>query len=330
MTWKAPLLLILVYLVEVGSFIAGGEFFFLLWAVERVALFGLASYFAIVLYRLQTGAKRIADGQMDYQVDTAGMFGECRQHGENLNRIGESMNQIVEDRLKSERMKTELITNVSHDIKTPLTSIINYADLISEETTENQKIMEYSMVLKRQSSRLRKLIEDLVEVSKASTGNLEVNLAACDAEVLLTQVVGEYEQRLEDQQLELVAKHTDEPLRILADGKLLWRVFDNLLNNIIKYAQPGTRVYITVEKAKGQVEVAFKNTSRYQLDISAEELKERFVRGDRSRSTEGTGLGLSIAESLTTLQGGTLDLTVDGDLFKVVLKFPCLAPEKGV
>ncbi len=329
---KLPLLVLLILLAEVLAAglmvgLTGIEALFFLWAAERILLFVLAAYFGVILYRLRQGARELAKGNLGYQVDPSGMFGECREHATDLNSLGGRLNQVVEERMKSERMKTELITNVSHDIKTPLTSIINYTDLIVKEETENKKITEYSLVLKRQSARLKKLIEDLVEVSKASTGNLEVHLAPCEASVLLTQVVGEYEQRLAEQDLELVTRLSVRSARIMADGKLLWRVFDNLLNNILKYAQPNTRVYLTVEEPEGRVEIAFKNVSRDPLDTTPEELKERFVRGDHSRNTEGNGLGLSIAESLTRLQGGEMQLYVDGDLFKVLLRFPGLPEE---
>ncbi len=296
--------------------------------LELLVILVFVVYFAGMLQKLEEGGAKLAAGQLQYQVDVSEMFGECKKHGEHLNSIGESMNQVVEDRMKSERLKTELITNVSHDIKTPLTSIINYTDLIVKEKTENEKIMEYSLVLKRQSARLKKLIEDLVEVSKVSTGNVEVHMAPCEVGVLLTQIVGEYEQRLSDQGLLLVAKQAEQPARIMADGMQLWRVFDNLLNNILKYAQPNTRVYLIVEEQGGIVTISFKNTSRYQLDISVDELKERFVRGDHSRNTEGNGLGLSIAESLVRLQGGNMELTVDGDFFKVQVCFPSLPREE--
>ena len=292
-----------------------------IWFLEKVVLIPVVLYFALVNGKLAEGSRKLADGNLDYQVDTGKMFGNLKEQGENLNRIGEGLNAALEDRMKSERLKTELITNVSHDIKTPLTSIINYADLIVEEPTENEKITEYAEVLKRQSARLKKLIEDLMEASKASTGNIEVHMAPCEVGVLLTQTMGEYEQRLAQLGLELVVRQPEQPVRIMADGKLLWRVFDNLLNNICKYAMGGTRVYLTVEEKDGRAAIAFKNISRYPLDISAEELKERFVRGDKSRHTEGNGLGLSIAQSLTQLQGGELELTVDGDFFKVVLLF---------
>ena len=292
-----------------------------IWFLEKVVLIPVVLYFALVNGKLAEGSRKLADGNLDYQVDTGKMFGNLKEQGENLNRIGEGLNVALEDRMKSERLKTELITNVSHDIKTPLTSIINYADLIVEEPTENEKITEYAEVLKRQSARLKKLIEDLMEASKASTGNIEVHMAPCEVGVLLTQTMGEYEQRLAQLGLELVVRQPEQPVRIMADGKLLWRVFDNLLNNICKYAMGGTRVYLAVEEKDGRAAIAFKNISRYPLDISAEELKERFVRGDKSRHTEGNGLGLSIAQSLTQLQGGELELTVDGDFFKVVLLF---------
>lgn len=293
-----------------------------LWLLEKLVLFGVVLYCAIVLRKLQKGGEALASGDLGYHVDTRRMFWDFRRHGEDLNSIAQGMTRAVDQRMKSERLKTELITNVSHDIKTPLTSIINYADLIGREPCDNEKITEYAGVLLRQSERLKKLIEDLVEASKASTGNLEVLLAPCEAGVLLTQAAGEYEQRLEAANLELVTRQPDHPVTILADGRRLWRVFDNLMSNICKYAQGGTRVYLTLEEQDGQAVISFKNTSRSPLDISADELMERFVRGDASRNTEGNGLGLSIARSLTDLQKGTMDLTVDGDLFKVVLRFP--------
>ena len=225
-------------------------------------------------------------------------------------------------------MKTELITNVSHDIKTPLTSIINYASLISAEPSENEKITEYAKVLVRQSDRLKRLIEDLVEASKASTGNLEVHLAPCDASVFIEQASGEYEEKLEKAGLTLVTSKPEQEVRIMADGRRMWRVFDNLMNNICKYAQSGTRVYLMLELIDGQAVVSFKNISKDPLNISAEELMERFVRGDASRNTEGNGLGLSIARSMTELQGGRMTLSVDGDLFKAMLSFPILAEDE--
>jgi len=216
---------------------------------------------------------------------------------------------------------------VSHDIKTPLTSIINYSDLLSKEECDNEKVTEYAQTIKRQSDRLKKLIEDLVEASKASTGSLEVHMEECEVEVLLEQAVGEFAGRLAEKDMDIITKAIHAPTKIQADGRLLWRVFDNLLNNICKYAQRSTRVYLSVEQENGQAVITFKNISEYPLDIGEEELMERFVRGDKSRHTEGNGLGLNIAKSLVELQKGTMQLVIDGDLFKVILRFPLLPSE---
>ena len=194
-------------------------------------------------------------------------------------------------------------------------------DMADSGSPANARIAEYSQVLLRQSRRLKKLLEDLLEASKATTGNLEVNLEPCEVGVLLSQAVGEYQQRMDEKRLDLIVRQPEEPVHIMADGRHLWRVFDNLLNNICKYAQESTRVYLSVEASGGYVQIIFRNMSKYALDISAEELEERFVRGDRSRHMEGNGLGLSIARSLVDLQGGRMEITIDGDLFKVQLVF---------
>lgn len=294
------------------------------WFFEKVLVLPIIFYGALMIKKLQKGAAALAEGELAYQIDTKPMRGDFKKQGEDLNSIASGMSLAVEKQLKSERMKTELITNVSHDIKTPLTSIINYADLIGKEPCENEKITEYAEVLVRQSVRLKRLIEDLVEASKASTGNLEVCLQPCDASVFLIQADGEYEEKLKKADLTLVVQQPDSEIRILADGRRMWRVFDNLMNNICKYAQPGTRVYLILEKKEKKAVITFKNTSRDALNISEEELMERFVRGDSSRNTEGNGLGLSIARSLTELQKGTLGIQIDGDLFKAVLEFPVI------
>lgn len=296
-----------------------------LWLFAMLVLLPAFLYLALMLRSLQSASRALASGDLTYQVDTTRMVWDFKDAGENLNQISSGMALAVEERLKSERFKTELITNVSHDIKTPLTSIINYADLIAKEESASETLKEYSAVLLRQSERLKKLLEDLVEASKASTGNLEVHLAPCELGVLLTQTAGEYEQKLGAKNLPLIVKGEDTPIKIMADGRLLWRVFDNLMTNVLKYAQSGTRVYLTLEKQEGKVLISFKNTSSYALDVPAEELLERFSRGDTARHTEGNGLGLSIAQSLTELQGGTLSLTVDGDLFKVTLRFQTIS-----
>ena len=294
------------------------------WFFEKVLVLPIIFYGALMIKKLQKGAAALAEGELAYQIDTKPMRGDFKKQGEDLNSIASGMSLAVEKQLKSERMKTELITNVSHDIKTPLTSIINYADLIGKEPCENEKITEYAEVLVRQSVRLKRLIEDLVEASKASTGNLEVCLQPCDASVFLIQADGEYEEKLQKADLTLVVQQPDSEIRILADGRRMWRVFDNLMNNICKYAQPGTRVYLILEEKEKKAVITFKNTSRDALNISEEELMERFVRGDSSRNTEGNGLGLSIARSLTELQKGTLSIQIDGDLFKAVLEFPVI------
>ena len=234
---------------------------------------------------------------------------------------GDTVAESTEERMKSERFKTELITNVSHDIKTPLTSIINYVDLLEKEELHNETAQEYLEVLERQSSRLKKLIEDLIEASKASTGNLPVHLERLEAGIFMTQTVGEFEEKTKAVGLDLVIEKPETPVYIMADSRHFWRVIDNLMNNICKYAQSGTRVYINLEVKEAQVSITFRNTSKYPLNISSDELMERFVRGDASRNTEGSGLGLSIANSLMDLMGGTFRLYVDGDLFKVVLGF---------
>ena len=311
-------------LVSLGFFWSWGVLAFL-WVLEKLLLFLAVLAVALMCRKLLLGGRALAAGDLAYQVDTSRMVLDFKAHGEDLNHIAQGMAAAVDQRMRSERMKTELITNVSHDIKTPLTSIINYADLIGKEPKDSDKIPEYAAVLTRQSERLKRLIEDLVEASKASTGNLEVDLAPCQPGVLLTQAAGEYEQRLKDAGLDLVTRQPETPVTILADGRRLWRVFDNLMNNICKYAQRGTRVYLTLEERDGQAVISFKNTSRAPLDVPAEELLERFVRGDAARGGEGNGLGLSIARSLTELQKGTLDLTVDGDLFKVVLRFGAIS-----
>jgi len=252
------------------------------------------------------------------------MFGDFKEFGETLNGISEGMGRAVEDKLKSERFKTELITNVSHDIKTPLTSIINYVDLIKKEKPENESVKQYVDVLDRQSSRLKKLIEDLIEASKASTGNLKVTLVPCDLNVLLTQIIGEYEDSMRARALELVVDCPDHATMISADSRHLWRVIDNLINNIRKYAMEGTRVYITLTADETKAYIIFKNISKSPLNITSDELMERFTRGDSSRNTEGSGLGLSIAKSLTEIQNGIFSLDIDGDLFKATLTFDLL------
>lgn len=278
-------------------------------------------YTAICAKKLLTAGHKLAAGDESCVVDTSKLYGPFREHGEDLNTIRDGVSLAVEARMRSEHFRTELITNVSHDIKTPLTSIINYVDLLGKEKPENEKMREYIDVLQRQSARLKKLIDDLLEASKASTGNLAVNAEPCDVGVLLDQTLGEYGEKLSAAGLEPVLTKPEKPVIIMADGRHMWRIFDNLLNNICKYSQRGTRVYLEVCERDGKAVVTFRNISSRQLNISSDELMERFVRGDSSRNTEGSGLGLNIAQSLAQLQKGTMELTVDGDLFKVTLTF---------
>ena len=225
------------------------------------------------------------------------------------------------ERMRSERMKTELITNVSHDIKTPLTSIVSYVDLLSKEEIGSEQAREYIEVLQRQSARLKKLTDDLVEASKASSGALGVTIEDCDLAVMLDQTAGEYGEKLAEKELELILRKPEDSVLVRADARHTQRIFDNLMSNILKYALPGTRVYLELTENESGAAVIFRNTSRTEIVQSAEELTERFVRGDASRSSEGSGLGLSIARSLAELQGGSVEVTVDGDLFKVTLGF---------
>ncbi len=328
MIWKAVLLIGAVVGIEfftiVLTWYSAGLYLFL-WLIGKAIVLPVVIYFVITLHRLKRGAREIADGKLDYKVDTKYLTLDLKDHAEDLNRIGNGMNAAVEERLKSERMKTELITNVSHDIKTPLTSIINYSDLICREECENENIKEYAAVLHNQSERMKRLLDDLVEASKASSGNIDIMLAECDARVLISQISGEYYQRLADAGLDLICAAPDDEIKIMADGRRLWRVFDNLMNNARKYALSGTRVYVSLEEVGGRAVFRFKNISRDPIAVVADELSERFVRGDTSRNTEGNGLGLSIAKSLTELQGGKFDVTVDGDLFKVTVSFSIIS-----
>ena len=291
----------------------------LAWILYKVVSVPGILYLVLVFKKLHQAARELAGGNLSYQIKVGHMPKLFVGFSRDLNAISDSISLAVDERLKSERLKTELITNVSHDIKTPLTSIINFADLIAKEETENPNIGEYASHLYKQSVRLKKLLEDLMEASKASTGNLEVHSQACDVRVLLNQCVGEYEERLNAKDMDLIIREIQEELTVWADPKMLWRVFDNLMNNILKYAQENTRVYLTTERLEDEVLFTFKNISKYPLDVTAQDLTERFVRGDLSRHTEGNGLGLSIAKSLMELQGGSLELVIDGDLFKAIL-----------
>ena len=300
-------------------------FFWLLWLAAQVLLLAVLCRFFAGLHQLRLVSRKMAQGDLSVRVSAKKLWGPLREQGEDLNRISEGMSAAVDERLRSERFKTDLITNVSHDLKTPLTSIINYVDLLQKQPLEPQAA-EYAAVIARQGQRLKKLTEDLVEASKASSGSLPVNAEPTDLAELLTQAVGEYAPRLEKSNLEPVLQLPGEPVWSMLDGRLTWRVVDNLLSNACKYSQPGTRVYVEAEQREGRAWLRVKNISRQQLNIPADELMERFVRGDSSRTTEGSGLGLNIARSLAELQNGEFGLAIDGDLFKAWASFPLSAP----
>ena len=300
---------------------------FLLLLFYNLAILFLVVIGARQMLALRDAGSKLASGDLSYPLDTEKLYWDFKRHGDNLNAIAEGMNKAVEQRMKSERLKTELITNVSHDIKTPLTSIVNYVDLLQKPHSSEEEA-HYLEVLDRQAKRLKKLTEDLVEASKASTGNMQVSLAPTSVAELVSQAVEEYRGRLEAEKLEAVTS-LEPGLTVMADGRLLWRVLDNLLGNVVKYALPGTRVYVTAFRRGELVVIAVKNISRDALNIDADELMERFVRGDAARHSEGSGLGLNIAKSLTQLQHGEFRLTVDGDLFKAEILLPCVkTPEK--
>lgn len=299
------------------------EFIALLFIAKAIEI-PLVLLAAINMHKVQKGAKRLAEGDLTEKVDTQYLVGPFKKHAEYLNAVNDGVNRAVSERMKSESMKTELITNVSHDLKTPLTSIINYVDLLKGTDIRDEKAREYIDVIDRQSQKLKKLCADVVDASKAATGSMKVNNERTALNVLLGQMAGEYDERLKAQSLTPIAELPERDVYVYADGRLLWRVFDNLMNNVCKYAMPGTRVYLTLSGQNGHATVTLRNISGSPLNIPPEEITERFVRGDSSRNTEGSGLGLSIAKSMTELMGGTFHIDIDGDLFKVTITFPVI------
>ena len=271
--------------------------------------------------RIMDGLKKISDGELQYKIKTDTLTGKQKVMAEYINNIGSGLDAAVENSLKKERMQTELITNVSHDLKTPLTSIINYVDLMKRENPTDPKIQEYLRILDEKSQRLKVLTEDVVEASKASTGNIKLEMNDIDFVEMVQQVIGEFEEKFQEKNLTMMVHFTDEPSIIYADGQRMWRVLENVFGNVVKYAMEGTRVYAEISNRNKKVTFSLKNISAQPLNISADELTERFIRGDVARNTEGSGLGLSIAKSLTELQGGEFKLYLDGDLFKVMITF---------
>ena len=288
---------------------------------QLIVLLGICRW-AIQWKKVREGTGKILGGEQDYKINTTHMYHDLAGHARQLNDLGQAIGNAVEERIQSERFKAELITNVSHDLKTPLTSIINYVDLLKKKGLDSPDAPAYLEVLDRKSQRLKKLTEDLVEASKASTGSLPVHLERLGMVQLFQQALGEFEEKFEQNHLTVVPRFPPDELWIMADGRHLWRVIDNLLGNCNKYTQEGTRIYADIFRQDGRAVLSIKNVSRQQLNIPAQQLMERFVRGDESRTTEGSGLGLSIARSLTELQGGQFNIDIDGDLFKVFVSFP--------
>lgn len=320
------------FLIFVFGFLAvesyNGAFFLLFAIFITVAATCVAIWFASQLKKIKRGGEAIANGDFDYRINAKELWPMLRIHAYNLNCAALGMSKAVDDRMKSERFKTELITNVSHDLKTPLTSIVSYVDLLKKENIENETALGYIEVIDRQSAKLKKLTEDLVEASKASSGTVAVNMEVVELGELINQSVGEFSEKLEAAEIVPVINIPEEEVCVYTDGRLLWRVFDNLIQNIIKYAQPGTRAYFDLAKLENKAVLTIRNISREPLNMTAEALMERFVRGDASRNSEGNGLGLSIAKSLTELCGGTFELSLDGDLYKVTLDLGEIIPNQ--
>lgn len=308
------------FIFSIDMFYGNGFQVFVYFLIMAFIFLG-SCFGALQMKRLKKTAQELAAGNIEYKLDTSKMYWEFKSHGDNLNSIGDGMAKAVEQRMKSERLKTELITNVSHDIKTPLTSIINYVDFLQKEHTEEDQ-QEYLAVLDRQSHRLKKLIEDLVEASKASTGNMPVALVPTNTLEIINQSMAEYATKLDASHLSVIINSPEPPLSVMADGRLLWRVIDNLINNVCKYGMTGTRVYVDLKKQDKSVVISIKNISNAALNVNADELIERFIRGDASRNTEGSGLGLNIAKSLVEIQKGEFRLSTDGDLFKAEIILP--------
>lgn len=322
--WQRLLVYILYLIMQIAASAAIGGNGEILFFMVSAVIGGVALHSLWMQKQTCTAAEEICGGNLNYQVPErtiSRMYGGMRRQAEYLNRISDTVSHAVDEQVKSERLKTELIANVGHDIRTPLTSIINYVDLLGREHTPEQE-KEYVAVLSRQTERLRKLTEDVLESSKADSGNVDVHLEKTSVAEIVDQAYGEYEEKMTSANLETVI-NVPEDLYVTADGKLLWRVLRNLLSNAAKYSAPHSRVYISAQElGDGQAVLEIKNMSREKLNISADELMERFIRGDSSRHSEGSGLGLDIARSLSSLMGGKLNIQIDGDLFKasVVLK----------
>ena len=313
-----------------------GTFFLIHWLVflfksvpaATAALAADAFVFWIIMesmlakVKIKKGIEQIASGNLEYRIDLKGLRGTERNIAEKVNDIGSGLNRAIDEAMRNERLKTDLITNVSHDIKTPLTSIINYVDILKRSDIADKKILGYLDILEVKAQRLKTLTEDVVEASKVSSGNITLEYMDIDFREMVQQTEGEMAEKFAARNLSVILNLPEEAAVIHVDGRRMWRVLENIFGNAAKYAMPGTRVYADLSVTDSQVRFSLKNVSEQQLNISADELTERFIRGDISRSTEGSGLGLSIAKSLTEMQGGTFELYLDGDLFKADIRFP--------
>lgn len=320
--WKVVIIFGGLFLIHGAAQISGHSVLFVILLPIDIVAFVYLVYQTIGKKKIKQGISQIAHGEIDYKIDTTGLSGEQKEVAELVNVIGTGLNKAVEKSVKNERLKTDLITNVSHDIKTPLTSIINYVELLKQENFEDPKIRRYIEVLEQKSQRLKTLTEDVVEASKVSSGNISLDMMNLNLVEMIQQTSGEFQEKFAARNLEEVLNLPEEEAMICVDGRRTWRVLENIYNNAAKYAMEGSRIYADLTVLEDQVLFALKNVSAYPLNISADELTERFIRGDISRSTEGSGLGLSIAKTLTEMQKGQFELYLDGDLFKVTIRFP--------
>lgn len=302
-------------------FILSEEEFMLLYVIMWIAVICFVIKLTNDFKEITKYTEKIYNGNVEEKLDDTKYIADMKKQAHYLNDIAGGFSNAVSEKLKSERLKTDLITNVSHDLKTPLTSIINYVDLLKAEDIKSEKAHEYIEVLDNKAARLKKLTEDLVEASKASSGTIKLNLEKICLDELITQIIGEFEDKFNKAKLEVITKMLSEKTYVMADTKCIYRVFENLFENVYKYAAPHSRVYIDIENIDNRDIISIKNVSKYKLNITEDELMERFTRGDKSRTTEGSGLGLAIAKSLTALQGGEFSLKIDGDLFKVKIAF---------
>lgn len=320
--WKVVIIFGGLFLIHGAAQISGHSVLFVILLPIDIVAFVYLVYQTIGKKKIKQGISQIAHGEIDYKIDTTGLSGEQKEVAELVNVIGTGLNKAVEKSVKNERLKTDLITNVSHDIKTPLTSIINYVELLKQENFEDPKIRRYIGVLEQKSQRLKTLTEDVVEASKVSSGNISLDMMNLNLVEMIQQTSGEFQEKFAARNLEEVLNLPEEEAMICVDGRRTWRVLENIYNNAAKYAMEGSRIYADLTVLEDQVLFTLKNVSAYPLNISADELTERFIRGDISRSTEGSGLGLSIAKTLTEMQKGQFELYLDGDLFKVTIRFP--------